>query len=417
MMKKKFSRFVAVTMSAALMLGSMPDAIFAAGNGTVKTGYENLELGKTSEPDYDGLMEAWKKSWDNYEKEVDVSAYNIPGSDVGAFIQALKEKYPIYFYVKSFSQEQDSSGIVQTIKNTYIDTISRTKNTMAKYDAAVTNALAGIDKNWTDVEKVLYINDYIALNTEFDDTKGSMCSYSYGALVDGKADRYGYSYAFQELAQQCGIETGVVYSSSLKHTWNMVKIGDSYYNIDVTWNDSESDVAGRVMHKYFLKSDEYFKSEEGKHNSNDWLIDVIGFSTEALDTSLDSCEWNNINTGLFKIGDLWYTVDTDRGGICSYEIDSNTLKYKENVLTLNEQWPSGEVLVHKVAAINDVLCYSTPNSVISYNPETKEKETFYTLTDEQKEIGSIFGLKIDLRGNVSIYVAQDSASEGKTFSA
>ncbi|MCI6497333.1 MAG: hypothetical protein MSA21_00280 [Lachnospiraceae bacterium] len=75
------------------------------------------------------------------------------------------------------------------------------------------------------------------------------------------------------------------------------------------------------------------------------------------------------------------------------------------------------MLVHKIAAINDVLYYSTPNSVISYNPETKEKETFYTLTDEQKENGSIFGVKIDLRGNMSIYVAQDSASEGKTFSA
>ena len=52
-----------------------------------------------------------------------------------------------------------------------------------------------------------------------------------------------------------------------------------------------------------------------KNNSNDWMIDLIGFSTKALDTSLDSCEWNNINAGLFKVGNLWYTVDTDRGGI------------------------------------------------------------------------------------------------------
>ena len=417
MMKKKFSRFVAVTMSAALMLSSMPDVAFAVGTGTVKTGYENLELSKTSEPDYEGFIEAWQKSFDNYEKEIDVSAYNIPGRDVGSLYQTINARDPRYFYVKDFNQTLDSSGNAEKITNKYISTISKTKNIVARYDAAVTNALAGIGENWTDVEKVLYINDYIALNTEFDDTKEGMCSNSYGALVDGKADRYGYSYAFQELAQQSGIKVGVVYSSSLKHTWNMVKIGDSYYNVDVTWNDSESDVSGRVMHKYLLKSDEYFKSEEGKHNSNDWMIDLIGFSTKALDTSLDSCEWNNINAGLFKVGNLWYTVDTDRGGICSYEFDSNTLKYKENVLTLNEQWPSGELLVHKIAAINDVLYYSTPNSVISYNPETKEKETFYTLTDEQKENGSIFGLKIDLRGNVSIYVAQDSASEGKTFSA
>ncbi len=45
------------------------------------------------------------------------------------------------------------------------------------------------------------------------------------------------------------------------------------------------------------------------------MIDLIGFSTKALDTSLDTCEWNNINAGLFKVGNLWYTVDTDRGGI------------------------------------------------------------------------------------------------------
>lgn len=35
------------------MLSSMPDVAFAAGTGTVKTGYENLELSKTSEPDYE----------------------------------------------------------------------------------------------------------------------------------------------------------------------------------------------------------------------------------------------------------------------------------------------------------------------------------------------------------------------------
>ena len=34
MMKKKFSRFAAVTMSAALMLSSMPDVAFAVGTGT-----------------------------------------------------------------------------------------------------------------------------------------------------------------------------------------------------------------------------------------------------------------------------------------------------------------------------------------------------------------------------------------------
>ncbi|MDD6858280.1 MAG: hypothetical protein PUD71_07915 [Lachnospiraceae bacterium] len=237
MMKKKFSRFAAVTMSAVLMLSSMPDVAFAAGTGTVKTGYENLELSKTSEPDYEGFIEAWQKSFDNYEKEIDVSAYNIPGRDVGSLYQTINARNPRYFYVKDFNQTLDSSGNAEKITNKYISTISKTKNIVTRYDAAVTNALAVIGENWTDVEKVLYINDYIALNTEFDDTKDSMCSNSYGALVDGKADRYGYSYAFQELAQQYGIKVGVVYSSSLKHTWNMVKIGESYYNVDVTWKN------------------------------------------------------------------------------------------------------------------------------------------------------------------------------------
>ena len=63
---------------------------------------------------------------------------------------------------------------------------------------------------------------------------------AYSALVLGKTVCAGYARAYQYLLQKLGIPcyycTGY---AGENHAWNIVKLEDTYYNVDVTWSDTK----------------------------------------------------------------------------------------------------------------------------------------------------------------------------------
>ena len=143
--------------------------------------------------------------------------------------------------------------------------------TSAKYTTKVTKIAKGTAKNitlyakWTDLveeaaqkfkstyiksgmtefEKEMAIIGYLVENTDYDWANyksGSIpaASYTaYGALVNHVAVCQGYALAFKKLCDICGLEAIVVTGTGNggSHAWNQVKIGGSWYNVDVTWED------------------------------------------------------------------------------------------------------------------------------------------------------------------------------------
>lgn len=103
---------------------------------------------------------------------------------------------------------------------------------------------------------VKYFHDTIVKNCTYDLTT-EYCDTAYGALVEGRALCQGYSYAFAELCDRAGIEnTFVTGYAGEEHMWNMVKLGGSWYHIDLTWNDPQmSDGKAYVTYDYFCVSD------------------------------------------------------------------------------------------------------------------------------------------------------------------
>lgn len=92
----------------------------------------------------------------------------------------------------------------------------------------------------SDFEKEMEIIRYLVENVDYDQSQARETrGIPYGALVEGTAVCQGYSMAFWQMADACGLE--VVYVSGRAggdaHGWNKIKLDGKWYNVDVTWED------------------------------------------------------------------------------------------------------------------------------------------------------------------------------------
>ncbi len=62
----------------------------------------------------------------------------------------------------------------------------------------------------------------------------------------------GYSQAFEMMCNGSGIDAVAV--TSYYHEWNKVRLNDSWYNVDCTWDDAD----GTIYYGYFERSDNYY---------------------------------------------------------------------------------------------------------------------------------------------------------------
>lgn len=127
-------------------------------------------------------------------------------------------------------------------------------------DSTVANVISKLRLDGkSDYDKVKEIYDYVCENVNYDyedlnnnDNKTKYTAYS--ALNSNKAVCQGYALLIYRLMLESGIDCRVVSGDGdgKAHSWNIVKVGASYYNLDATW---DSQLQEKM---YFLKCDEEF---------------------------------------------------------------------------------------------------------------------------------------------------------------
>lgn len=131
-------------------------------------------------------------------------------------------------------------------------------------DRAVAQVLRSLDLTGkTDYEKAAAIYDYVCSNVQYDyanlNNKEYYLKYTgYAALIDKTAVCQGYAVLMYRLLLASGVDNRIVagYSYNQRHSWNIIRIGEAYYNADSTWD------AGYLTYKYFLKSETNFYGHE-----------------------------------------------------------------------------------------------------------------------------------------------------------
>lgn len=158
------------------------------------------------------------------------------------------------------------------------------------YEEAVKVLNRYIKNNFTDVEKVLAIHDYLASKIEYDSdlyesyladpssvSADDPAFQLTGVFLNGKAVCDGIAKSFMLLCAIEGIDARYVrgrYSEgtgSVAHAWNKVKLDGEWYNVDVTLDSFTfwvEEKAVRVLnHGYFLRSDRSLLLEGGHEPS------------------------------------------------------------------------------------------------------------------------------------------------------
>ncbi len=122
-------------------------------------------------------------------------------------------------------------------------------------------------KEDSDYDRVKAIHDHIIDHTQYNTGKADdMGDHTpYGVFVLGRSVCEGYTLAAKLLLDEAGIENLLVEGSGRgeNHIWNMVKLDDKYYHLDVTWDDPVDERGGKEYkeYDYFLVSDEVMKKD------------------------------------------------------------------------------------------------------------------------------------------------------------
>lgn len=262
-------------------------------------------------PDYAKVKKAIITAYENYKTSVNVKDCNVynnakDNSKINKILEEVINETPYLFYTgHEYSKEIiTSTNQITKINITYVSdymtkgtvNAAKIKSTRKKIDGKVKEAAKLVNNTMTTVEKAMVLHDYLVDHIAYCNTASVDSRLSeVGALLKGKANCQGYSVAYMALLNKVGISAKCVSSASMSHMWNLVKIGSSWYHVDVTWDDpvsiyNKKDQYGIVCHNNFLLSNKGIKKEGH-----------FGFQASgATNTKYDKKYWRNVQTG------FWY---------------------------------------------------------------------------------------------------------------
>ena len=206
------------------------------------------------------------------KESIDLSSCSLSMEALDKVFEYIRCDYPQYFWLGTtynMGVTPDYTKVTMLLPD-YLFTGSALATAKSKFDAAVNNILKTVSGSWSDYDRERVIHDWICNNVTY--TGGSVYAHSaYGALVEHKAVCEGYAEAFQYLLYQAGIPCLMVTGTSKgeAHAWNVVKIGGTYYHVDVTWDDqTEHPQQPLVYHAYFNLSDAAIKEDHAVGSEN-----------------------------------------------------------------------------------------------------------------------------------------------------
>ncbi|MBR4444650.1 MAG: Ig-like domain-containing protein [Solobacterium sp.] len=199
---------------------------------------------------------------------------NVPGSelpDVKALMEEamshtgdpiegdyLKWQYGSWRSSTSYSRYSD--GTITNIRVTFTVAYYTDASQEKEVDTAVSALLSELALDGaSDYEKVKAVYNWMADNIsyamDYQTNPQDINHTAYGAIIRRVCVCQGYAVLFYRLMCSLGVDCRVIsgIGNGGRHAWNIVKLGNLYYNLDVTWAST-----ARNKPEYFLRGTKYF---------------------------------------------------------------------------------------------------------------------------------------------------------------
>lgn len=169
---------------------------------------------------------------------------------------------------KNISTQTDTLGKVEiSLTKSYTDTdIKLIKEAISNIKNEI------INPNLSTEDQLKVIHDYIIDNSIYDSnrTDNGVIEYksdiAYGPLIEGYGICGGYSDAFELFLEELNIKSYKI--SSISHVWNAVNLYDTWYHIDLTWDDPVTNTGEQIIeNKFFIISTKELQNlEKSQHD-------------------------------------------------------------------------------------------------------------------------------------------------------
>jgi hypothetical protein len=369
----------------------------------------------------DSFEEYMVKQLKSFKTDIDVESYTKKnGWDIDELMDEywniLYENADLFFVDLSgttYYYYDSETGIPTSLSEIpYLMTKNEYAEKAKQFDAAVDAALDILDDGMSKTEKALALNDYLVLNTEYDTEKLQLADSGYDshylhndayhALVTRKAMCQGYAQAYDYLLEQIGIESRVVagVAGGGDHAWNLIKLGSSWYHVDVTWNDPTADRFGKVSHKYFLMSDEAMLANDHK----EWYVYDRDLP-KADKTNFDDVFWRDdvkYTSAFVYVSGQWYYTEPGDGtyvNIKRFKFGKGT----QQVARIKTMWTAYGYdegtywtgIAPSLAYHNGKLYYNTADAIytIDINGRNAKKVLSPSAVDASKHV-FVYGFRI-----------------------
>lgn len=284
----------------------------------------------------------------------DVSVYNKTTSEIASVFEETLNSHPDLFYVENsfgYSYNQES-GIVGRIYPTYDSCVynGSIDDKITFYNNELDTIIGLIPDNFTDLQKVLLVHDYITDICQYDVTvytNANLAIYdAYNMLAERKGVCQAYTMLFMAVMQRIGIECTYASSKNANHIWNVVELDGEYYHIDLTFDDpltynpgnySNPNARQLVNHDYFLLSTEKLLSKAS--DRFDWISPYLG-AADICSTEYESgyC-WENIKNPFLCVDGSLYGLTWNSGSMEIFKCSPDLKTRSETVATFsNARW-------------------------------------------------------------------------------
>ena len=227
---------------------------------------------------------------------------------------------------------------------------------------AVQEVKAGIDEDMTDLDKVLYIHEYLIDNVYYKSV-GNVSHTAGGPLGQGYGVCQGYTKAIQLLLDEVGIENAFVTSSDMNHCWAYINLDGEWYHADACWDDTGKGSSSQYQHRYLLRNDDEFKNSSWKKHYNWYNPD-----TDETSTSTKFSDWfvHDVAGSMRYYEGFWY-----------YQQGSSIMKAKIDGSQMSEVLQAtGTVTLNSLE--NGVICYTVGGTTETFDLPKKAEDNAST---------------------------------------